>query len=59
MGDEDASLHTESNKDQEQTKTFSADAHVLARNRMYEVETLKAMAVFQSRHERWKAGGPL
>jgi hypothetical protein len=59
MGDVDASLHTESGEDREQTKTFSSGGHVLAENRMHEVETLKAMVVLQSRHECWKAGGPL
>ena len=59
MGDVDASLPMESSEDREQTKTFSSAAHVLAQNRMHEVETLKAMAVLQSRHDRWKAGGPL
>jgi len=59
MGDMDASLHTESNEDREQTKTFSSGAHVLAKNRMHEMETQKAILILQSRHDRWKAGGPL
>jgi len=59
IGDVDASPNTESNEDPEQTKTFNSAAHILAKNRMHEIEALKAMVVLHSRHERWKAGGPL
>jgi len=59
MGEMDASVHTDSNEDQEQTKTFSSDAYDLSRKRMQEMEAHKAMAIFESRHDRWKAGGPL
>ena len=57
--DGDALLRTESGEDRDQTKAFSPTGHVLAENRIHEVETLKAMAVLQSRHDHWKAGGPL
>ena len=59
MGDMDASLRTDSNEDREQTKTFSSDAYVLAKKRMHEIETQKAMVILESRHCTWKAGGPL
>jgi len=59
MGDTDASVLADSNEDREQTKTLSPDAYLLAKKRNHEIETLKAMVVFQSRHERWRAGGPL
>jgi hypothetical protein len=59
MGDMDASPRTDSNEDREQTKTFSSDAYLLAKKRMYEVEAQKAMVILESRHDRWKAGGPL
>jgi len=59
IGGMDASLPTESSEDREQMKIFRPDGHVLAENRMHEFETLKAMAVLQSRHDRWKAGGPV
>ena len=59
MGEMDASLRTDSNEDREQTKTFSSDAYLLARKRMYAVEAQKAMAILVSRHDKWKAGGPL
>jgi len=59
MGDMDASVRTDSNEDREQAKTFSSDAYDLARKRMHEMEAHKAMAIFESRHDRWKAGGPL
>lgn len=59
MGEMDASLRTDSNEDTEQTKTFSSDAYLLAKKHTHEMEAQKAMAVLQSRHDRWKAGGPL
>jgi len=59
MGDMDASLRTDSNEDREQTKTSSSDAYVLAKKHMHEIETQKAMVILESRHDRWKAGGPL
>jgi len=59
MGDMDVSIRTDSNEDREQTKTFSSDAYLLAKKRMHEIEAQKAMVIFESRHDRWKAGGPL
>ena len=59
MGDMDASLRTDSNEDREQTKTFSSDTYLLAKKRMHEMEAHKAMVILQSRHDKWKAGGPL
>ena len=47
------------NQDAEQPKTFNCDAYILANQRMHEIETQKAMLVSLSRHDRWKAGGPL
>jgi len=38
--------------------SFIPEAYILARRRMHEIETEKAMATFMSRHESWKAGGP-
>ena len=40
-------------------KTFNLQAYVLAKQRMHELEGQKAMVILLSRHERWKAGGPL
>jgi len=59
MGDMDASLRTDSNEDQEQTKTFSSDTYLLAKKRKHEIEIQKAMLISMSRHDTWKAGGPL
>ena len=59
MGEMDASIRTDSNEDREQTKTFSSDAYLLAKKRKHEIEARKAMAIFESRHDKWKAGGPL
>jgi len=59
MRDMDASLRMDSNEDQEQTKTFSSDAYLLAKKRKHEIEAQKAMVMFESRHDKWKAGGPL
>ena len=59
MGDMDVSVHTDSNEDREQAKTFSSDAYLLARKRMHEMEAHKAMVIRESRHDTWKAGGPL
>ena len=59
MGDMDAFLHTESNEDGEQKKTFNSDAYVLAKKRIHAIEAQKAMVMFESRHDKWKAGGPL
>jgi hypothetical protein len=59
MGDMDASIHTDSNEDRGQTKTLSSDAYLLAKKRIHEMEAHKAMAILESRHDTWKAGGPL
>jgi len=59
MGDLDASLHTESNEDGEQKKTFNSDAYVLAKKRIHAIEAQKAMVMFESRHDKWKSGGAL
>ncbi len=42
-----------------QPRTFNTQAYLLAKQRMHEIEGQKAMLILLSRHERWKAGGPL
>jgi hypothetical protein len=37
----------------------SPQAYLLANRRLQEIETEKAMAIAESRHDKWKAGGPL
>lgn len=59
MGGMEASLCPGSNEDWEQTKTFNSNACLLARKRVYEIDAQKAMAILESRHDKWKAGGPL
>lgn len=41
-------------------KVVNPQAYLLAKQRMQEIETQKAIAISESRHPRWKgAGGPL
>ncbi len=42
-----------------QPKTFNLQAHISAKRRMHEIEKMKAMIIMESRHDRWKAGGPV
>ena len=58
-GSESVSSYTDANGEQGQLNTYNPLAHKTAQKRMHEVETIKAMMIAQSRHERWKAGGPL
>jgi len=39
--------------------SFNSEAYILAIRCMHEIECQKAMVILESRHERWKAGGPL
>ena len=48
-----------STEDQEQTKTLNLQAYIIANRRLHEVETEKAMIASLSRHDKWKAGGPV
>lgn len=38
--------------------SFTPQAYILAKQRVHEIETQKAMMVLLSRHNSWKAGGP-
>jgi hypothetical protein len=58
-GEFDISSHTTANQDLSQLNTFNTQAYILGKQRMHEIETQKAMAIVVSRHERWKAGGPV
>ena len=42
-----------------QPKTFNVQTYLLGIRRMHEIEAQKAMVIFESRHDKWKAGGPL
>ena len=39
--------------------SLNLQAYTLAKQRMREIESQKAMLISISRHEKWKAGGPL
>jgi hypothetical protein len=56
--DVDASSYTDANEDQGQLNTYS-QTYKTVDQRMHEMEAVKAMLVAQSRHYRWKAGGPI
>ncbi|MDH5374429.1 MAG: hypothetical protein OEZ21_03540 [Candidatus Bathyarchaeota archaeon] len=46
--------------DQEpQSSSYNVQAHMLSNQRAHEIESQKAMTISLSRHEKWKAGGPL
>ena len=47
------------NQDQRQSETFNVEAYRISNQRTCELETQKAFVISLSRHERWKAGGPL
>jgi len=38
---------------------FRAGAYIISNRRKHEIELQKAMAIKESRHDTWKAGGPL
>lgn len=38
---------------------FNVQAYIVGKQRMHEIENEKAMLISVSRHERWKAGGPV
>ncbi len=46
-------------EDVEEPNSFNTQAYLLAKQRMHEIEGQKAMLIALSRHERWKAGGPV
>jgi len=58
-GSGSVSSYTDSNEEQTQISTYNPQGHKIAHQRMHEIETIKAMMIAQSRHERWKAGGPV
>jgi len=40
-------------------RPFGIKAYTSSKERMYEIETQKAIIISLSRHDKWKAGGPL
>ncbi len=51
--------HTCEDQDKRKQSDLLPEAYMLANNRMHEIDAEKAMALVLTRHERWKAGGPL
>ena len=39
-------------------KPFNVKAYRLGKQRLHEIESMKAITISLSHHERWKAGGP-
>ena len=52
-------LDTSSDAKKEPIQQKSAEAFIIANRRKHEVETQKAMLASLSRHDVWKAGGPV
>lgn len=53
-----ASSYSYENQDQ-WSEALNPQVYLLTKQRISEVETQKAMVTSISRHERWRAGGPL
>jgi len=58
-GDLSASSYMDADKEPQQPKTSNVQAYLTGKRRMHEIETQKAMIIVLSRHNRWKAGGPV
>ena len=58
-GDFSASSYTDANEDLKQSKAFNFQAYISGKRRMHEIEKMKAMIITESRHQSWKAGGPV
>ncbi len=59
IGMRDLNASSEANEDLRQPNDFNLRAYIAAKQRMQEIEGQKAMLIALSRHERWKAGGPV
>ncbi len=57
--DFDVSSSADADQNQRQQSAFNVQAYMLAKQRMLEVERMKAMLINESRHNSWKAGGPI
>jgi len=53
------SVNASSDPKEEPTPLKRVEAFIIESKHTNEVETQKAMVIFLSRHERWKAGGPV
>jgi hypothetical protein len=58
-GDLNACFGVDASGDLGQPYVFNVRAYLIAKQRMHEVETEKAMILKELRHENWKAGGPV
>lgn len=57
--DFNSSSYTVANEGLKQPKNFNLQAHIIGKRRMHEIEKMKAMIIIESRHQSWKAGGPV
>ncbi len=49
----------DTSEDPREPKGLNLRAYIAAKQRMQEIEGQKALAISLSRHESWKAGGPV
>lgn len=60
IGDESKSISNLQVSMKELSETsLNLRAYMFAKQRINEIETQKAMSILMSRHDKWKAGGPL
>lgn len=59
IGKRDLNASSDANEDLTQPKSLNPQTYIIAKQRMHEIETQKAMVIHELRHELWKAGGPL
>jgi len=52
-------LNASSDEKEEPIRLKSVEAFIIESRRKHEVETQKGMMIALSRHDRWKAGGPV
>jgi len=58
-GDFNVSSCADENEGLGHSDIYSPQSYLIVKQRMYEIEVQKAMAILESRHQRWKAGGPV
>ena len=59
IGKSDLNASSDANEDLRQPDSFNLQAHIIAKQRMHEIEGQKAKIIHELRHEFWKAGGPI
>jgi len=59
VGKGDFSASQFKSEELKQPKTFNVQVYLKGKRRMHEIEKMKAMIIIESRHQNWKAGGPV